>query len=127
MGRSRAGLYQRFKRAQFVRAFGNFTQTYFRDRISLVWHPSGMRNPFASGSGGIVADAPQPPANVCDPSGVKKISSMPCPSGLKRRHAARPWKFLFSSSAGSSRQRPVRNCPGNLHHGEPRGRVEFAI
>jgi hypothetical protein len=29
--------------------------------------PEMMRNPFASRSGGVVAGAPQPPANFCDP------------------------------------------------------------
>jgi|GEM_PF-3979484 len=80
----------RFKRARILRAFGNFAQIYFRDRISLVWHPSGMRNPFASGTGGIVADAPQPPANICDPAGVKKISCRTYPSVMKRRNTSEP-------------------------------------
>jgi hypothetical protein len=52
--------------------------------------------------------APQPPANLCHPS------------GMKRRHAARPKWFVLFSSAGSSRQPPVRQLnPGALGAGLP--------
>jgi hypothetical protein len=44
-----------------------FCADVFGDRIRNVWHPSGMLALRASGSGGIVAVAPQPPANFCDP------------------------------------------------------------
>jgi hypothetical protein len=44
-----------------------FCAWFFGDRSSFVWHPSGMRALRVSRSGGVVAGAPQPPANFCDP------------------------------------------------------------
>jgi hypothetical protein len=44
--------------------------------------PEMMRNPFASRSGGVVAGAPQPPANVCDPSRGQEDASMLYPGGI---------------------------------------------
>jgi|GEM_PF-3942568 len=41
--------------------------------LHLGGRPSGMLNRFAFGSGGIVAGAPQLPANVCHPVGKKKL------------------------------------------------------
>jgi hypothetical protein len=67
MRRFRVRLDGRLTRARSECEYGNFAQTIFRDRISRVWHPSGMHALRASGSGGIVAGAPQPPANFCDP------------------------------------------------------------
>ena len=51
----------------FRRRRRKFCAGFFGDRISFVWHPSGMRALRVSRSGGVVAGAPQPPANVCDP------------------------------------------------------------
>jgi hypothetical protein len=59
-----------------------FCAGFFGDRIPFVWHPSGMRNRLASRSGGIVAGAPQPPANVCDPYRGQDEASMLYPGGI---------------------------------------------
>jgi hypothetical protein len=67
----------------FRRRRRKFCAGLFGDRIRFVWHPSGMLALRVSRSGGVVAGAPQPPANFCDPSRGQDEASMLYPGGIR--------------------------------------------